>query len=170
MLGRRDAMAELTDELRALLAERRYAVLATHDPNDRIHLTPIWFLFEDDTFYFESFSASRKVENLRRTASASVVVDVRDPGRERWVSAAGPVEIVTGDEAREINARIRRRYLTPEALEDERIEPVFAMADDVTLSLTPADWRAWDSKELDTQFFGGILGAAPERWFLPVEA
>jgi PPOX class probable F420-dependent enzyme len=161
-------MTDLTDELRALLGERRYAVLATHDPNDGIHLTPIWFLFEDDTFYFESFSASRKVQNLRRNTSASVVVDVRDPGRERWVSASGPVDILTGDEAREINARIRRHYLTPEALADERIEPVFAMADDVTLRLTPTDWRGWDSKDLDAQFFGGILGAEPERWFLGV--
>lgn len=161
-------MGELTDELRGFLAERRYAVLATHDADGRIHSTPIWFLFDDDHFLFESFSGSRKVKNLRRDASASVVVDVREPGTERWVSASGMVEILDGDEAREINARIRCRYLTPEALADERIEPVFAMADDITLRLTPDQWRAWDSRDLDTQFFGGILGAEPERWFLPV--
>jgi PPOX class probable F420-dependent enzyme len=161
-------MPELTDELRAFLAERRYAVLATHDPNDRIHLTPIWFLFEEDRFYFESFSGSRKVANLQRTPSASVVVDSRRPGKECWVSAAGTVEILSGDEAQEINMRIRRRYLTPDALADERIEPVFAVADDVTLRLTPADWRSWSSKDLDAQYFEGILGAEPGRWFLPV--
>jgi PPOX class probable F420-dependent enzyme len=160
-------MAELTDELRAFLGERRYAVLATND-DGRIHLTPVWFLFEEDRFYFESFSGSRKVANLRRDATASVVVDAREPGRERWVAASGRVEIATGDEAREINARIRRRYLTLDALEDQRIEPVFAAADDVTLQLEPAEWRSWDSKDLDTQYFGGILGAEPERWFLPV--
>ena len=161
-------MAELTDELRSFLDERRYAVLATRDPDDGIHLTPIWFLFEDDRFYFESFSGSRKVENLRRNPAASVVVDAREPGKERWVSAAGPVDVLSGDEAREINARIRRRYLTLAAIENERIEPVFAVADDVTLRLTPTDWRSWDSKDLDAQFFGGILGAEPERWFEPV--
>jgi PPOX class probable F420-dependent enzyme len=161
-------MAELTDPLRAFLAERRYAVLATHDPGGGIHLTPIWFLFQDDRFYFESFSGSRKVQNLQHEGSASVVVDAREPGRERWVAASGQVEILTGDEAKEINARIRRRYLTPDALEDERIEPVFATADDVTLRLEPAEWRSWDSKDLDAQYFGGILGAEPERWFLPV--
>src|SRR6266545_3765043 len=83
--------------------------------------------------------------------------------------AEGPVELLRGDEAREINARIRRRYLTPEALGDERIEPVFAAADDVTIRLTPDEWRAWDSKDLDAAAFGGIIGATPERWFLPVE-
>jgi PPOX class probable F420-dependent enzyme len=161
-------MAELTDELRGFLTERRYAVLATHDADDLTHLTPIWFLFDDDRFYFESSSTSRKVQNVGRDSAASVVVDARDPGRERWVSASGPVEVLRGDEARGLNARIRSRYLTPEALADERIEPVFATADDVTLRLTPTAWRAWDSKDLDAGFFGGILGAEPERWFLPV--
>jgi PPOX class probable F420-dependent enzyme len=161
-------MAELTDELRAFLTEPRYAVLATYEDGG-IHLTPIWFLFEDDRFYFASFSGSRKVANLRTNPNASVVVDARNPGRDRWASAFGTLEIVGGDESRAINARIRQRYLTPEALRDERIEPVFAAGDDVTLELTPTVWRAWNSKDPDAQYFGGILGAEPERWFLPVE-
>jgi nitroimidazol reductase NimA-like FMN-containing flavoprotein (pyridoxamine 5'-phosphate oxidase superfamily) len=52
-------VSDLTDEHRKLLAERRYAVLATHDPDGTIHLTPVWFLFEGDRFYNESSSASR---------------------------------------------------------------------------------------------------------------
>jgi PPOX class probable F420-dependent enzyme len=89
---------ELTDKLRSFLGERRYAVLATHDPDGGIHLTPIWFLFEDDRFYFASSSGSRKVKNVERSFSASVVVDAREPGRERWVSASGPVEILRDGE------------------------------------------------------------------------
>jgi PPOX class probable F420-dependent enzyme len=158
------------DDVHAFLVERRYAVLATHEPDGGIHLTPIWFLFEDDRFYFESFSGSVKVRNLERIASASIVVDARRPGDERWVSASGPVEILGGADAQAVNSRIRRRYLTDEALADERIEPVFGAADDVTIVLTPARWRSWTVKGLDEQFFGGILGATPERWFLPLEA
>jgi len=104
-------MGKLTDDLRFFLGERRYAVLATHDSDRDIHLTPIWFLFENDRFHFASSSRSRKVKNVERNVSASVVVEAREPGRERWVSASGPVEIVRGAEARSINARIRRRYL-----------------------------------------------------------
>ena len=114
-----------SDELRSFLGERRYAVLATHDPDGGIHLTPIWFLFEDDRFYFASSSGSRKVKNVERSSSASVVVDAREPGRERWVSASGPVEILRDGEAQSINARIRRRYLAPEAL-DGPIEAALA--------------------------------------------
>lgn len=162
-------MPELTDELRSLLTERRYATLATHDPEGTIHLTPVWFLFDDERFYFESFSGSRKVTNLRQNPSASVIIDARDPGNDRWVSASGTAEILAGDEAKAINASVRRRYLTQDAIDDARIEPVFMAADDVTIRLTPTGWRWWAAKDIDERFFGGILGRTPERWFLALD-
>jgi PPOX class probable F420-dependent enzyme len=152
-------VVELTDQLRSFLGERRYAVLATNDPDGGIHLTPIWFLFEDDRFYFASSSGSRKVKNVERSFSASVVVDSREPGRERWVSASGMVEILRDGEARSINARIRRRYLTPGAL-DGPIDDALAASDDVTLRLAPTAWRSWTAE----------IGESPERWFLAVDA
>ena len=152
-------MGELTDQLRSFLRERRYAVLATHDPDGGIHLTPIWFLFEDDHFYFASSSGSLKVRNVERSFSASVVIDAREPGRERWVSASGPVEILRDGEAEAINARIRRRYLAPKAL-DGPIEAALAASDDLTLRLTPTAWRSWAAPFMES----------PERWFLAVDA
>jgi PPOX class probable F420-dependent enzyme len=162
-------MPELSDDVRALLVGRRYATLATYDRDDRVHLTPVWFLFDGRVFYFGSSSASRKVENLRRKALASVVVDARRPGSERWVSASGTTDILTGEEALAINASIRRRYLTQDAIDDARIGPVFAAGDDATIRLTPTGWRSWSVRSLDERAFGGILGRTPERWFLPVD-
>jgi PPOX class probable F420-dependent enzyme len=161
-------VSDLTDEHRELLAERRYAVLATHDTDGTIHLTPVWFLFEGDRFYIESSSASRKIENLRHRPNASITVDVRRPGLDRWVSASGTVDILEGDEAASINASIVRRYLTREAIEDPRIGPAFVAADDVTIRVTPTRWRSWSAYDLDERYFGGILGQDPERWFLPI--
>jgi PPOX class probable F420-dependent enzyme len=152
-------MRDPTDELRSFLDVRRYAVLATHDPDGGIRLTPIWFLFEDDCFYFASSSRSRKVKNLGRGRSASVVVDAREPGRERWVSASGPVEILRDGEAQSINARVRRRYLAPEALGGS-IDAALAESDDVTLRLAPTAWRSWAAPVVES----------PERWFLAVDA
>jgi PPOX class probable F420-dependent enzyme len=152
-------MGHLTDELRSFLGERRYAVLATHDPDGGIHLTPIWFLFEDDRVYFASSSGSRKVKNVERSQSASAVVDAREPGRERWVSASGPAEILRDGDAQLINARIRRRYLAPEAL-DGPIEAALRASDDVTLRLTPTAWRSWSAPVVDS----------PERLFSAVDA
>jgi general stress protein 26 len=113
-------MGELTDEVRSFLGGRRYAVLATSDPDGGIRLTPIWFLFEDDRFYFASSSESRPVKNVERNLAASVVVDAREPGRERWVSASGPGEILRDGEAQSINTRIWRRYLAPRAHNADR--------------------------------------------------
>ena len=152
-------MGELTDTMRSFLGERRYAVLATHDPTGGIHLTPIWFLFEDDCFYFASSSGSRKAKNVERHFAAAVVVDAREPGRERWVSASGPVEVLRNGEARSVNSRVRRRYLTPEALGGP-IEAELEASDDVTLRLAPTAWRSWAAE----------TGESPERWFLAVNA
>lgn len=151
-------MDELAAELRSFLDQRRCAVLATHDSGGTIHLTPIWFLFEGGCFYFESSSTSRKVRNLAERPSATVVVDARDPGRERWVSASGPVEIVRDAESASINSRIRRRYLAEPAL-DSPLEAALAVADDVTLKLVPAAWQSWAAPAMES----------PERLFLPAE-
>jgi len=152
-------MGELTDEMRSFLGERRYAVLATHDPDGGILLAPIWFLFADDLFYFATPSESRKVRNVERDSSASVVVDARQPGRERWVSASGSADVLRGADALSINDRIWRRYLAPEAL-DGPIHAALAASDDVTLRLTPSEWRSWAAPTVES----------PERWFLPVDA
>jgi PPOX class probable F420-dependent enzyme len=157
------------EDLRAFLAQRRYATLATFAADGSIHLTPVWFLFEDDRFLFESFTGSRKVKNLERNPNASVIVDARDVGHERWVAASGTVEILGGDEAQAVNARIRHRYLTAEAIGDTRIGPVFEAADDLALRLTPTRWRSWAVKDFDVQEFGGLLGETPDRWFLPLD-
>jgi hypothetical protein len=98
-----------------------------------------------------------------------MLIDVRKAGSERWLSTTGRVEILQGDESREINSRILRRYLTDEAISDPRVGPGFAAADDITIRLTPESWRSWSSSDVDLQFFGGLLGRSPEKWFRPVE-
>ncbi len=158
-------MAKLTGARRALLDERHIASLSTLNADGSMHVVPIWYLFENDRFYLESASASRKVRNLLARPSASLMVDVRKPGSERWVCASGQATIVRGARARELNDAILRRYLTPAAIEDPRIGPVFAAVDDVTIELTPTAWQAWDMKAVDDQYFGGILGATPEKWY-----
>jgi hypothetical protein len=81
-------------------------------------------------------------------------------GGERWVSASGQVEILRDGEAQSINARIRRRYLAPKAL-DSPIEAALAAPDDVTLRLAPTAWRSWAAPK---------IGESTERAFLAVDA
>ena len=162
-------MAGLSDRARRLLEGRHYATLATQDADGSLHLTPVWYLFRDEQLFVASASASRKVRNAVARPTAALVVDIRKPGAELWVSGAGPVTILRGDESRRINAAIHERYLTPEAFADPRVGPAFAAVDDVTLCIRPGKWRSWAAADVDAQFFGGILAATPERWFRPVD-
>src|ERR1041384_6966400 len=122
-------MGGLSDWARRLLEERRHATLATLDADGAVHLTPVWYLFRDDQLFVASYSMSRKVKNVVARPTASLVVDVRSPGTERWVSGSGRVTILRGEKSKKIVAAIHERYLTPEALNDPRIGPAFAAVD-----------------------------------------
>ena len=88
-----------------------------------------------------------------------------EPPRPTW-TAAGPERAVR---PRRSLRHAGRRYLSEEGMEDPRVGPVFAAAVDVTICLTPVVWREWSLQGLDEQFFGGILGRFPQRWFRPVD-
>jgi PPOX class probable F420-dependent enzyme len=155
--------------MREFLNGRHYATLATLNEDGSIHLTPVWYLFEDERFFISTGAASRKVSNISARPEASIVVDIRNLGSERWVSSLGTAEIIRGERSKEVNAKINQRYLTKAALEDPRLGPVFAAAGEVTIGLNPDSWRSWELKSMDDQYFGGILGQTPEKWFLPVD-
>jgi PPOX class probable F420-dependent enzyme len=162
-------MAELSDWARTLLEGRHYAALATQDGDGSPHLTPVWYLFRDEQLFVGTNSFSRKFKNVVARPTASLLVDVRRPGMERWVAGSGPVTILRGEESRAIVAAIQERYLTADARNDPKVGPIFAGADDVTLCIRPVKWRSWAATDLDAQFFGGILAASPGKWFRPVD-
>jgi hypothetical protein len=162
-------MAGLSDWARALLEGRHYATLATEDAGGSLHQTPVWYIFRDEQLFVGTSSFTRKFRNVVARPTASLVVDVRTPGAERWVAGSGPVTIRRGEESRAIVASIQERYLTADALRDPKVGPIFAGADDVTLCIRPAAWRSWTAADLDSQFFGGLLAAHPGKWFRPVD-
>ncbi len=162
-------MSRLDNTMRELLEGRHYATLATHNEDGSIHLTPVWYLFDNDKFYVELPSLSRKARNVANNSNATILVDTRQPGIESWVYAIGRVEILRGEEAQQINSKIKQRYLTEQAIRDPRIGPAMAAGDDISICIIPEIWRSYSSKAVDERFFGGILSSTPERWFLPVD-
>ncbi|MGC1484296.1 MAG: pyridoxamine 5'-phosphate oxidase family protein [Candidatus Acidiferrum sp.] len=158
----------LDPTLQELLRGRYIATLGTENADGSIHLTAVWFLFEDQCLFVATSSKSRKARNAAARPKASLMVDVRKPGAERGVTAAGRVEVISGEQSRGINLRIHGRYLSAGAMSDPRIAPVFASFDDVTIRLTPAWWTAWDMAVLDAQAFDGRLGGTP-GYMLPLD-
>jgi len=151
----------LDPSLQEFLRGRYIATLATENADGSIHLTAVWYLFEDGHLFVATSSRSRKARNLRARPKVSLMVDARKPGTERGVSATGSARVISGDRAQAINQRIHSRYMSAAALSDPRVGPVFASFDDVAIQITPASWVSWDMSVLDAQAFGGVLGRTP---------
>jgi PPOX class probable F420-dependent enzyme len=154
--------------LQEMLHGRYIATLGTENEDGSIHLTAVWYLFEDGNLFVATSSKSRKARNIATRAKASLMVDVRKPGAERGVTAVGKAELISGEPSREINRRIHSRYMSAGAMADPHIEPVFASFDDVTIRITPSSWPAWNMAVLDAQAFGGRLGGTP-GYLLPLD-
>jgi nitroimidazol reductase NimA-like FMN-containing flavoprotein (pyridoxamine 5'-phosphate oxidase superfamily) len=151
-----------------LLRGRYIATLGTHNEDGSIHLTAVWYLFEDECLYVATGSKSRKAGNISLRPHASLMIDARRPGDQRGVTAAGPAELISGSRSQEINRRIHSRYMSAAAIADPGIGPVFESFDDVTIRLSPVSWLAWNMAQLDAQAFGGRLGGTP-GYLLPVD-
>ena len=162
-------MPNVNDAMLEILNGRYYATLATLNTDGSIHMTPVWFLFENDRLFVQTSSTSRKVKNIADRPEVSLTVDVRRLGSEKWVCASGTAEIIRDKESKQITAKIHRRYLTKAALEDPRVGPVMAAGGDIIIAITPKTWRSWDMKSFDEQFFCGLLTPSPEKWFLPLD-
>jgi PPOX class probable F420-dependent enzyme len=161
--------AQTLDRTFQQMLQRRFiATLGTSNADGSIHLTAVWYLFEDGRLFIATSAKSRKARNVAAQPKASLMVDVRKPGLERGVTAAGRADLLSGSQSREINRRIHTRYLSAAAMADPQIEPVFASFDDVTLRLTPESWFTWDMATLDAQAFGGRLGGTP-GYLLPLD-
>ena len=158
----------LDPSFRELIRGRYIATLGTENADGTIHLTAVWYLFDAGSLYVATSSRTQKARNVAARPRASLMVDVRRPGAERGVTAAGRVEVISGEQSQEINRHIHSRYLSAAAISDPHVGPVFASFDDVTLRLTPVSWTSWDMAVLDAQAFGGRLGKTP-GYLLPLD-
>ena len=158
----------LDPALQEFLRGRHIATLGTENADGTIHLIAVWYLFESGSLFIATSSKTQKARNVAARPKASLMVDARKPGTERGVTAAGKVEVISGDQSKEINRRIHCRYLSAAAISDPQVGPVFASFDDVTIRLTPASWFSWDMAVLDAQALGGRLGANP-GYMLPLD-
>lgn len=162
------ARKQIDSSLQEFLAGRHIGTVATENADGTIHMTAVWYVFEDGHFYIATSSKTRKARNLAARPRTSVMVDSRKPGKERGVTAFGRSALVSGRESQEINRRIHSRYLSSTALADPKVGPVFAGFDDVTIRIVPDSWISWDMAAVDAQVFAGRLGNTP-GYMLPLD-
>jgi hypothetical protein len=99
----------LDPALEEFLRGRYIATLGTENADGSIHLTAVWYLFESGCLFVATSSKSRKARNALARPKSSLMVDLRRPGAERGLTAAGTVEVISGNQAQEINHCVHSR-------------------------------------------------------------
>jgi len=113
-----------------ILMGRFIATLGTENEDGSIHLTAVWYLFDDGCLYVATSSRTRKARNVAARPKASLMVDIRKPGSERGLVALCTTGVIAGEGSKEINARIHQRYMSEAALADPRVGGTMAAMDE----------------------------------------
>ena len=151
------AAQPLDANLELLLRGRHIASVGTLNADGSIHLTAVWYLYEDGALFVATSTHTRKYRNLVERPQASLMVDTRRPGTERGITVAGKAELISGAKSGEINHRVHSRYLSAAALADPGVGPVFAGFDDLTVRIALDSWFTWDMASIDAQYFNKKL-------------
>jgi nitroimidazol reductase NimA-like FMN-containing flavoprotein (pyridoxamine 5'-phosphate oxidase superfamily) len=132
-------------EIDELLSMTLIANLATLDQDGSIHLLPMWFLRIGNDICIPTSSHTHKYRNLRARPRASVMIDVSRAGLHlKGVLIRGRVELVYGEEARQINRLIHLKYVTPEGLSDSNVVAYLSKGDDVTMKIHMDHLISWN--------------------------
>jgi hypothetical protein len=131
------------DEIEDLLTKRVTATIGTLNEDGSIHLAYVIFLYESGRFYCETASLTRKARNVRDRPTASFIVEGQtSSGRRVMAENEGAARLIVGEEALDVNRRLRAKYITEEAL--DRVDTAWNRLDDVAIEITPGPrWRSW---------------------------
>jgi nitroimidazol reductase NimA-like FMN-containing flavoprotein (pyridoxamine 5'-phosphate oxidase superfamily) len=130
------------EEIADVLSRREVAALGTLNADGSVHLTYVLFLHEAGRVYVETSSVTRKARNVTARPRATFLVQGQaSTGRNLMVSGEGDARVIVGDEALELNRRVRAKYVVPEAR--DALDRAWSPLDDVALELSPRAWRSW---------------------------
>src|SRR5918995_269343 len=134
-----------SEEIDKLLSMTLIANLGTTDDDGTIHLLPMWFLRIGNEISIPTSHHTHKYRNLRARPRASVMIDVSKAGLDlKGVLIRGKVELVYGEEARQINRSIHLKYVTPEGLSDANVSAYLSKGDDVTVKIHMDHLISWN--------------------------
>src|SRR5689334_837371 len=80
----------IPQELQDLLAQRNNAIVAVNRRSGGPHVTPVWYVWDGEDFYFSITTDRAKYSNIKRDPSISLIVD-EGPG---YVAAYGEAEFL----------------------------------------------------------------------------
>ena len=124
-------------EMLDFLSERNIARMATIRPDNSPHVTPVWYLWENNQLLISVGRGSVKARNIGRNNKVAVTIDSRHGG----VIIEGTAKIEELSE--EIRRKLCQRYVHPEDL-DKYIEYASANFQSILLRIHPQKIISWD--------------------------
>ena len=124
-------------EMLDFLSERNIARMATIRPDNSPHVTPVWYLWENNQLLISIGRVSVKARNLRQNNKVAVTIDSQRGG----VIIEGTAKIEELSE--EIRRKLCQRYVHPEDL-DKYMEYAKANFQSILLRIHPENIISWD--------------------------
>jgi PPOX class probable F420-dependent enzyme len=100
--------------LQAFLAQPHDAIISTNRVGKGSQLSPVWLVWDGESFLFGTQKASVKYANIVRDPNISVIIN--DPVTHIYVTAYGRAEIVELERYPELDNAIAEKYIP----EDQR--------------------------------------------------
>ena len=125
-------MAELTAAHRSFLAEKRFAVVGTKNPDGSPHLAVMWYLVDGDDIVVNSAEGRIKDRNLAADPRMSVLIE----DGYRWIRIDGRAKIEHDQAiARADIRRLAARYYEDEHKVEEAMKNNFSKQHRITYRL-----------------------------------
>jgi len=128
-------------EMESFLSEKNLARVATVRPDNSPHVTPVWYLWENNELLIPIVKGSVKESNIRRNNKVAVAID-SDTSPHRAVIIEGTATI-EGELGREIERRFHQKYIKPEDIE-RYTEYAHATYRTLLVRMRPQRITSWD--------------------------
>jgi PPOX class probable F420-dependent enzyme len=126
----------------AFLAQPYDAIIATNRVGKGSQLSPVWFVWDGESFLFGTQKASVKYANIVRDPNISVIVS--DPVTHTYVTAYGRAEIVGLERYPELDNAIVEKYIPADQRQQfEASNQDISRASRVVIVLKPEKVGGW---------------------------
>lgn len=96
--------------MRDLVTQRNNAIVAINRPSGSPHLSPVWYVWDGDAFWFRIARSTAKYRNLLRDPAISLFFT--DPSGVRYLAVSGQAEVLEHDDVA-IAAQLAEKYYAP---------------------------------------------------------
>jgi PPOX class probable F420-dependent enzyme len=131
-------------EIEDFLSESNIARIATVKPDGSPHVTPVWYLWENNQLLILIMKGSVKESNIKQKKKVAVTVDSNTaPNKGVIIEGTAKIEELT----EEIERRICQRYLKKENL-DEYLELSHGYYPQILIRIQPEKIITWDYSKI----------------------